>query len=106
MGLLAACGTTPSSDAVRRFSDTLTTISAETRNGFAVVEDVERRAMREDAALRYMQTGRADLSPPLVFTNQAAAALAPTFTALEAYADALGTISAGGQAARLGASTS
>jgi hypothetical protein len=106
IGLLAACGTTPSSDAVRRFSDSLTTVSAETRNGFAVLEDVERRAMREDAALRYMQTGRADLSPPVVFTNQAAAALAPTFTALESYAEALGAISAGGQAARLGASTS
>lgn len=102
--LLGACGTTPSSDAVRRFSQTLGAVSAETRTGFAVVEDLERRAMREDAALAYMQTGRANLNPPVVFTGAAAAALAPTFTALDDYAAALGSITAGGQGARLGAS--
>jgi len=103
---LSACGTTPSTDAVRRFSDTLRAVSAETRNGFAVVEDVERRAMREDAALRYMQTGRLAAEQPPVFTGQAAAALDPTFQALDQYAASLAAISAGGQGARLGGSAS
>jgi hypothetical protein len=104
--LVSACGTTPSSDAVRRFSDTLKAVSAETRAGFAVVEELERRTMREDAALRYVQTGRADLAPPVVFTGQAAAALDPAFQALDQYAAALAAVSAGGQGARLGASAS
>lgn len=104
--LASACGTTPSSDAVRRFSDTLRTISAETRTGFSVVEDVERRVMREDAALRYVQTGRTAAPEAPVFTAEAAAALEPSFRALDLYATALAEIAAGGQAARLGASAS
>lgn len=104
--LLAGCGTTPSTDSVRRFSEALRTVSAETRTGFAVVEDVERRAMREDAALRYMQTGRVSQEQPVVFTGQAAAALDPTFQALDQYAASLAAITAGGQGARLGASAS
>lgn len=103
---LAGCGTTPSADAVRRFSETLRTVSAETRTGFAVVEDVERRAMREDAALRYMQTGRVAAEQPPVFTGQAAAALDPTFQALDQYAASLAAISGGGPGTRLGASAS
>jgi|GEM_PF-4023936 hypothetical protein len=101
---LAACGTTPSTDAVRRFSDTLQTVSAETRTGFAVVEEVERRAMREDAALRYVQTGRPTAEQPPVFTAAAATALAPALEALERYAAELTALTGGGQAARLGAS--
>lgn len=104
--LVSACGTTPSSDAVRRFSDALRTVAAETRSGFLVVEDVERRVMREDAALRYVQTGRTAAPDAPVFTPQAAAALEPTFRALELYAAALAEIAAGGQGARLGASAS
>jgi len=101
--LVSGCGTTQSSDAVRRFSDTLKAVSSETRTGFAPVEELERRAIREDATLRYVQTGRVDLAPTVVFTGQAAAALEPAFQALDQYAAALAVLSAGGRGERLGA---